>query len=123
MSSYSLYNVNQFHNVPVLPAAGHLAMAIEGLSQLLEANKVTAKGIRIRNFGIRAAIFVPEDRDGIEIMLSMRQLPLHTFTNSKEWWEFHIWSYSKQWTEHSSGVIGPETDDGTSISGHYCRTS
>ena len=97
-------------------------MAIEGMSRLMEINGIVPKGIRIRNFGIKAAVFIPEDRDGVEIMLSMRQLPLHTFANSKDWWEFHIWSYSKQWTEHSSGIIGPECNDGTSIQTRRCKS-
>lgn len=97
----------------MLPTAVHMAMALEGLFQLLEANGSCPTGFTIRDLGIRKALFVPEDGEGTEVFLSLRKHALHTFGDSQNWWRFSIWTRSeKLWTEHSTGLIAPESEKG-----------
>ncbi|KAE9963242.1 hypothetical protein BLS_009498 [Venturia inaequalis] len=94
-----------FHDVPVLPAAGHLAMALEGMSQIFQQSRIDNSGFTIREFGIKNALFIPEDAENVETFLSIRKHALHTFADSGKWWRFTVWSCSTQWVEHSTGLV------------------
>lgn len=90
-----------------------MAMALEGLAQLLRDDGICPTGFRIRDFGIRNVLFVPDDGEGTEVFLSIRKHALHTFADSEKWWRFSVWTCcEKQWTEHSMGLIALESERG-----------
>ena len=96
---------------PIFPAAGYLAMAVEAISQL-QFDKEHAEpmsGCELRNVEIKAALSIPDDEIGVEIIFTMHAVALTTSKPSTRWFDFSITSAapdSDHWTEHCSGVVG-----------------
>lgn len=87
---------------PIFPAAGYLAMAIEGLRQVREAIGETDDGFTLRDIIISKALMLAETDDGVEIVTTLRE-PQPT---SPEWHSFSIESYThKTWTLHCTGMV------------------
>ncbi|KAH7304199.1 hypothetical protein B0I35DRAFT_454850 [Stachybotrys elegans] len=100
----------------VFPGAGFIAMAIEAASQghrvSLEAAGSTTSitGYSLRNVDIKTALRIPEDDEGIEVVLSME--PVDSTIQPSSWAKFTISSVSRdlaKWTEHCTGQIKIET--------------
>ncbi|KAK0641933.1 hypothetical protein B0T16DRAFT_334009 [Cercophora newfieldiana] len=108
-------------NNMVYPAAGFIAMAIEGMlfqSSQKHGEKRIA-GYELRDVDILAALLVPETSDGIEVQLQLRPC------NAKDistigWTEFQVQSVTgeNKWTDHCKGLISVQyaTADGTTHS-------
>ncbi|OIW29210.1 hypothetical protein CONLIGDRAFT_715584 [Coniochaeta ligniaria NRRL 30616] len=112
------------------PAAGFVCMALEAARSLLVRNGTTETGpgsvvmkeYRIRELSISRALVVPQDADGVEVILSMRPAPTSSVASSSDggaWNEFCIFSYTASntdtnttstsdggtWTEHCRGFV------------------
>ncbi|KAL4883330.1 polyketide synthase [Aspergillus karnatakaensis] len=92
------------------PAAGFIAMAIEGVAQTHESSASETAGYRVHEMKIGKALVVPDTADGVEVQLSLvpckDQLP-----KAQHSYDFKILSANEtddEWTEHCSGRIGLE---------------
>lgn len=94
----------------VFPGAGYIAMAVEAASQVQRGGQGSAAdtvtGYTLRNVDIKTALRIPEDDDGIEVILSLE--PVDSSSQSPSWAKFTISSVSRdlsEWTEHCTGLI------------------
>ncbi|KAK0620712.1 hypothetical protein B0T14DRAFT_432757 [Immersiella caudata] len=95
-------------NNRVYPAAGFVAMAIEGMA-FLSSRKHAGRdivGYELRDVDILNALLVPETNEGIEVQLQLRPC------NKKDistlgWTEFQVQSVTTEnkWTDHCQGII------------------
>ncbi|KIA76017.1 polyketide synthase [Aspergillus ustus] len=79
---------HRIQNLVLYPAAGYIAMAIEGARQLADKSREIS-GFRLRDIQIGAAATVTDDAD-LEIMLHMRPHAHGTRDKAFSWWEFSI---------------------------------
>ncbi|KAI0843956.1 hypothetical protein F5Y00DRAFT_256398 [Daldinia vernicosa] len=97
----------------VFPAAGYIAMAIEAALRTYEEYPQPCPkptGYALRNVSINTALRIPEDDDGVEVILSMELDAAPTASTS--WARFSISSAGRAdvdsidstWTEHCTGV-------------------
>ncbi|KAF2194383.1 hypothetical protein K469DRAFT_744342 [Zopfia rhizophila CBS 207.26] len=94
------------------PGAAHIVMAMlaaeQAYNEFPDALPIT--GITLRNVSIKKTIVVPEDDQGVEIILSM-ELEDGATAKSPGWATFSISSVvrdTEQWTEHCSGLAKVE---------------
>ncbi len=98
--------------VPIFPAAGYLAMAIEALSQYHhEANDAEElEGFSFRNVAINLTMQIPDDDFGLETILNLQAANLTISKTSEKWHDFRISSLQNdRSTEHCNGSIRAET--------------
>ncbi|KAK3357945.1 polyketide synthase [Lasiosphaeria hispida] len=103
------------HRVPphvLHPGAAHIVMAMvaaeHAYADFPDALPIT--GLTLRNVSIKKALVVPEDDEGVEIVLSM-ELEDGATAKAPGWASFSIASLvrdSDQWTEHASGLVKVE---------------
>ncbi|KAL2831410.1 hypothetical protein BDW59DRAFT_182083 [Aspergillus cavernicola] len=79
---------HRIQNLVLYPAAGYIAMAIEGARQLADKSR-RISSFRLRDIQIGAAATVTEDAN-LEIMLHMRPHAHGTRDKAFAWWEFSI---------------------------------
>ncbi|KAJ0418705.1 hypothetical protein BJY00DRAFT_314616 [Aspergillus carlsbadensis] len=79
---------HRIQNLVLYPAAGYIAMAIEGARQLADKSREIS-AFRLRDIQIGAAATVTDDAD-LEIMLHMRPHAHGTRDKAFAWWEFSI---------------------------------
>lgn len=95
-------------NNMVYPAAGYIAMAIEGMKFLSSQQQPdkTIVGFELRDVDILNALLVPETTDGIEMQLQLRPCS-DKLISTKGWTEFQVQSVNadNKWTDHCSGII------------------
>ncbi|KAI1467861.1 uncharacterized protein F4812DRAFT_471220 [Daldinia caldariorum] len=102
----------------VFPAAGYIAMAIEAALRIYEESPEPGPkptGYALRNVSINTALRLPEDDQGVEVMLSMELGA--TSTASASWASFSISSAGRTdvnsadsvWIEHCTGIVKIET--------------
>ncbi|KAE8151809.1 polyketide synthase dehydratase-domain-containing protein [Aspergillus avenaceus] len=96
----------------VFPAAGYTAMAIEAAmrayNELSEPLPIT--GFSLRNLSIGAALRIPEDDHGIEVVFSAEPSSSAT-AKASGWIGFSISSVARDsnaWTEHCTGSVRVE---------------
>jgi NADPH:quinone reductase-like Zn-dependent oxidoreductase/NAD(P)-dependent dehydrogenase (short-subunit alcohol dehydrogenase family)/SAM-dependent methyltransferase/acyl carrier protein len=97
----------------VFPAAGFIAMAVEAAKRVHQESPISATitGYSLRRVDVKAALRVPEDDTGIEVILSM-DLGSSATPKTLEWTKFTIVSVtrdSSKWTEHCTGQVKVET--------------
>jgi len=86
-------------------------MAIEAATQVHQAadSSQLITGFRLRDISIKTALVIPEDDDGVEVLLNLRKVGVD---GGNEWYGFSVKSISNgAWTEHSSGVIAVLTQE------------
>ncbi|KAJ5096375.1 hypothetical protein NUU61_005731 [Penicillium alfredii] len=93
----------------VFPAAGYIAMAMVATSQLYEEfpDALSIVGYSLRNIDIKTALKIPEDHNGIEIILSL-ELESAATAKAPGWASFSVSSVARdsdQWTEHCTGAV------------------
>ena len=84
-------------------------MAMEAVAQIHETagNLQSITGFRLRDITIKTALVIPNDDDGVEVLLNMRKMGLD---DAQEWYGFSVKSINNGvWTEHSSGLIAALT--------------
>ncbi len=92
----------------VYPAAGFLAMAIEGICQVLDIEKKQRPRICFRNFYVIKALplSLAEDNPGAEVFTTVRPLMISATTQSNNWYEFEVSTYDNQkYTIHATGKV------------------
>lgn len=96
----------------VFPAAGYLAMAIEGLSQMHDYSMeglITFRQVHLVNL-----LILPLEKDGVEISLRLEPERLSGVTSSNTWWHFEVSSHSaERATTHANGLIAVDPRSST----------
>lgn len=88
----------------VYPGAGSIAMAIEAVRQLHEAEGKLIAGFLLRDIEITQAIVIPQDGESIEVQLSLQ--PADNTHLVQGWQKFHVCSITEgQWREHCRGLV------------------
>ncbi|TGJ83710.1 hypothetical protein E0Z10_g5040 [Xylaria hypoxylon] len=98
----------------IFPAAGHLSLAIEALQQICEISGKRFGGVKLRDVDIKTALVVPDDDDGVEVILNL-QSPTEPTSN---WYAFSVESPGAdgEWTVHCNGRIMAIGESGNSLS-------
>lgn len=100
---------HRVNGLMVYPAAGYVAMAVEGARQGALARNVEIKGYEIRDLRIGQALVIPEGTEEIETMMSMRPCTESSRTASTTWSEFIVYSADESdeglWSENCRGLI------------------
>ena len=92
----------------VFPAAGFVAMAIEGLCQVMDIGKLQRPKISLRNFNVIKALPLSSDEDskGAEIFTTLRPLRISGVTQSNNWHDFEVSTYdNSKYTIHATGIV------------------
>lgn len=85
-------------------------MAVEAVSQMHHAaeNAKPITGYRLRDITIKTALVIPDNDDGVEVLLNMRSIGIE---NGSDWFAFSVKSINNgAWTEHSSGCVTAVTE-------------
>jgi len=107
----------------VYPAAGFCCMALEAAAQMSALLRKTRKAqesreavaeYKIKNLSISRALVVPETKDGVEVIFSMRPEPISSTASSDTWNEFRTFSYTTEqgWQEHCRGAVSVHYNTG-----------
>ncbi|PYI01585.1 polyketide synthase [Aspergillus sclerotiicarbonarius CBS 121057] len=108
-----------FGSFPIFPAAGYIAMAVEGVRQVSGLELEECPGIELRNLNfLKTLDFDPNLKPRVEVITEMSPSKLTNVTTSDRWWDFNVVSVSDndfQATKHMSGIVG--------LSGEYPRTT
>ena len=92
----------------VFPAAGFIAMAIEGICQVMDIEKQQRPRISLRNFHVIKALPVSLDEDnaGAEIFTTLRPLRISGTTQSNRWYDYEVSTYDdSKYTIHATGNV------------------
>ena len=90
----------------MFPAAGHMALAIEGAMQHCEIKKIDVSGMTLRKVELKTALIIPETDAGVEIQLRLSVVPASL--ESAPSYTFSVESCAnKTWTVHSEGTVVP----------------
>ena len=91
----------------VFPGAGYIAMAIEAGIQATERTVADKPSLRLRNIHILTALALStEPTAEVELFTTLRPTPITSTSNSKDWWDFNIVSFSGGTsTTHATGSI------------------
>lgn len=92
----------------VFPAAGFVAMAIEGICQVLDIERQQRPRISLRNFNVIKALPISSDNDnaGAEIFTTLRPLRISGTTQSNKWHDFEVSTYDdSKYTIHATGIV------------------
>ncbi|KAF2972065.1 hypothetical protein GQX73_g1627 [Xylaria multiplex] len=87
----------------IFPAAGHMSLAIEALRQIYETSGKRVDGVKLRDLDIKTALVIPDDDDGVEIILNLAS-PTEP---ASDWYTFSVESPGAdgEWTIHCNGRI------------------
>lgn len=106
------------HRVPphvLHPGAAHIVMCMVAAEQAYQEfpDALPITGFTLRNISIKKTLIVPQDDQGIEIVLSM-EFDDSTTAKAPSWGQFTIASVvrdTNQWTEHCSGSVKVEVSE------------
>ncbi|KAL3471493.1 hypothetical protein BJX99DRAFT_250425 [Aspergillus californicus] len=108
---------HRIQNLILYPAAGYIAMAIEGARQLAHKSRAISN-FKLRDIQIGAAASVTDDAN-LEIMLHMRPHAHGTRDKAFSWWEFSISTCApgQEVRQNCSGLLLIEygSDEGSSM--------
>lgn len=99
------YSIN---HRPIFPAAGYVAMVIQAMHErcMEKEDYDPIYQYKLRNLHFSKAFWLPESKDGVEVILSLRPFPISLRTSSTDQDEFRVFSYTEGgWTEHCRGLI------------------
>ncbi|WPH00651.1 iterative type I polyketide synthase [Acrodontium crateriforme] len=112
-------------NAIVYPGVGYLIAAVEASRQIADPTLKVA-GFRLRDCHLKRAMIIPDNKDGIEMSLSMSRMDESSTGPSFIWRKFTISSYNAvgdDWVEHCTGYIATdyETPTGPVDNGRQAR--
>ena len=92
----------------VFPAAGFIAMAVEGLCQVMDIGRLQRPKISLPKFNVIKALPISSDQDnkGAEIFTTLRPLRISGATQSNKWHDFEVSTYDdSKYTIHATGIV------------------
>ncbi|KAM0333534.1 hypothetical protein ACHAQA_002199 [Verticillium albo-atrum] len=98
---------HQVQKTIVYPAAGIIAMVVEGVRQHMKDKADEIAGLKITDMTIQAPMIVPEDRYGLETSLNARQLwqQWHTTRGMSFAWTVYARVEKGTWIRHAHGEV------------------
>lgn len=98
---------HRVNGLMVYPAAGYVAMAIEGARQRAVERGLEVEGYELRDVRIGQALVIPEPVEEVETMMTMRPYAESARGSSTVWDEFTVFSAAEDgsWTENCRGLI------------------
>ncbi|KAI1318728.1 polyketide synthase [Xylariaceae sp. FL0255] len=102
---------HRLHRVPVFPAAGYIAMAIEAVIQVYGGAKIkdSSTGFELRNVNFNAPMRLDIRDDGaVDVVTTLEIAEVHSQAKGFPWCDFSISSISKDsdtWTRHCFGRV------------------
>lgn len=94
-------------NSYVYPGVGYIIAAVEAVRQIADVGSQIT-GFRLKDISIKRALLVPDNKEGVETMLSMSRVDDSSVGVSYTWRRFQLTSYNPvgdDWTEHCTGYI------------------
>jgi acyl transferase domain-containing protein len=96
----------------IFPAVGYLVGALEALRQITDPkDKITS--FRFRDVSFKRALVIPDEKDGVEVMLALSRMDESSLWGSSTWRKFHVSSYNPvgdDWIEHCTGYIAADLE-------------
>ena len=91
----------------VFPAAGFVAMAIEGICQVMNIKRQQRPRITLRNINVTKALPLALDEEaGAEIFTTLRPSRISGTTQSNRWHDFEVSTYDDgKYTIHATGIV------------------
>ncbi|KAL7928957.1 putative polyketide synthase [Trichoderma chlorosporum] len=101
---------HRMQSLATFPLAGYICMAVEAASQRAQLRGITAEeidGFRLREVQVSKALIL-DDGAPYELVFSLKPYAEGTRSNSSDWDEFHIssWTSARGWLEHCTGLVG-----------------
>ncbi|KAK5987499.1 Hybrid PKS-NRPS synthetase pynA [Cladobotryum mycophilum] len=108
LSELPWLNEHVVENKIVFPGAGYISMAIEAVLRTEEVE--TVKNIHLKDIVIKSALIVPNNDEGVEVLLELKPVTLSSKSHSDTWYEFKVFSYDENsnCTSHCHGTISLE---------------
>ncbi|KAJ5595540.1 uncharacterized protein N7459_001748 [Penicillium hispanicum] len=100
---------HQINGNIIYPGVASWIMAIEAAS-LLKTTSAPVTGYRVKNISYKAALIIPDTKEGLEVSFSMRKTEDVTYDH-QPWYEFYLRSFDidkEAWTEHTCGLVRVE---------------
>ncbi|KAK5957266.1 Type I Iterative PKS [Knufia fluminis] len=100
-------------NQIVLPGVAYLIAAIEASRQIASQDKEIV-GFRLKDISLKRALIVPDNKEGVETMLSLTRFDESSLQASSVWRKFSLSSFStvnEDWTEHCTGYIAVDYEE------------
>jgi acyl transferase domain-containing protein/NADPH:quinone reductase-like Zn-dependent oxidoreductase/SAM-dependent methyltransferase len=96
----------------IFPAVGYLISALEALRQITDPkDKIAA--FRFKDVSFKRALIIPDEKDGVEVMLALSRMDESSLWGSSTWRNFHVSSYNPvgdDWIEHCTGYIAADLE-------------
>ena len=92
----------------VFPAAGYVAMAMQGLCQVMDIERPQGLKLSLRNFNVIKALAISSDEDNqvTELFTTLRPLRISGTTQSDNWHDFEVSTYEdSRYTIHATGNV------------------
>ncbi|KOS23077.1 Nonribosomal peptide synthetase 14 [Escovopsis weberi] len=111
LSELPWLNEHVVENKIVFPGAGYISMAIEAILRTEELE--TVKSIYLKDIVIKNALIIPNNDEGVEILLELKPVTLSSKSHSDNWYEFKVFSYDEnsKCTIHCHGTISLEAGE------------
>jgi acyl transferase domain-containing protein/NADPH:quinone reductase-like Zn-dependent oxidoreductase/NAD(P)-dependent dehydrogenase (short-subunit alcohol dehydrogenase family)/aryl carrier-like protein len=108
-------NEHVVENKVVFPGAGYISMAIEAVLRTDPAESV--KMIHLKDIVVKNALLVPNNDEGVEVLLELKPVTLSAKSHSDNWFEFNVFSYDENnnCTSHCHGIISLEKGEAAPV--------
>ena len=111
--------LDQLEDIIVFPAAGYLAMALEAVAQIRELDRdyvPDTTSYEIRNLTLVAPLTIPENVQGVEVLLTLSPTLLSGSSSYKTRHSFRVSSLNQlngesQFVEHALGEVDSFIDE------------
>ncbi|KEF55685.1 uncharacterized protein A1O9_08435 [Exophiala aquamarina CBS 119918] len=94
----------------VYPGVGYLLAVVEACRQITDAEDKIL-GFKLRDVSLKRALIIPDDKEGIEVMLGLTKMDESSLWESSIWSRFQISSYNSladDWIEHCTGYVATD---------------
>ncbi|KAL3426456.1 beta-ketoacyl synthase domain-containing protein [Phlyctema vagabunda] len=94
----------------VFPGVGYIISVVEASRQIADSTR-KMNGFRLRDISLKRALLVPDNKEGVEISLSLTRMDESSLWGSAVWKRFQISSYNPigdDWLEHCTGYIATD---------------
>ena len=91
----------------IMPGVGYVIAVIEAVRQLADP-VAKLSGFRLRDVNMKRALIVPDTKEGIEVMLTLKPVDESSVGTSAHWRRFQVVTYNSNandWIEHCTGYV------------------
>lgn len=91
----------------IMPGVGYVIAVIEAARQLADP-EAKLSGFRLRDVNMKRALIVPDTKEGIEVMLTLKPVDESSVGTSAHWRRFQVVTYNpnaNDWIEHCTGYV------------------